>query len=90
MCLAEAVGMNFFTARSELHMVLFLALSVTFLFVYEISMEALNGFASNSQGRVWSLARLPRSKVKGQGHQGQKRHFRPFRRPACGLCLEKA
>jgi len=28
-------------------------------------------------------------KVKGQGHQGQKRHFWPFRRPACCLCLVK-
>ena len=31
-----------FSARSQLHMVLFLALSVTFLFVYEISLEPLN------------------------------------------------
>jgi len=30
---------------------------VTFLFVYEISQELLNGFAPNSQGgHVWSLA----------------------------------
>ena len=49
---------------SELCKVLFLALSVTFLFVYEISREPLNGFAPNSQGRrVWSLARTS-SKVK--------------------------
>ena len=44
------------TARSELHKVLFLALSITFLFVYEISPEPLNGFSPNSHGRrVWSL-----------------------------------
>jgi len=47
-----------FNARSELRKVLFLALSVTFLFVYEISREPPNGFATNSQRRrVWSLAR---------------------------------
>ena len=46
-----------FTARSELRKVLFLALSVTFLYVYEIYREPLNGFAPNSQGRrVSSLA----------------------------------
>jgi len=44
-----------------------------FLFVYEISLEPLNGFAPNSQGRrVWSLAWASLNvKVKGQGHQGQ-------------------
>ena len=52
------LGSDIFTARSELHKVLFLALSVTFLFVYEILREPLNGFAPNSHGRrVWSLAR---------------------------------
>ena len=47
-----------------------------FLFVYEISREPLNRFAPNSQGRrVWSLARRSlKVNVKGQGHQGQKRH----------------
>jgi len=46
------------TARNELRKVLFLALSVIFLFVNEISLEPLNGFAPNSQGRhVWSLPR---------------------------------
>ena len=46
------------TACSELCKVLFLALSVTFLFVCQISLEPLNGFAPNSHGRrVWSLAR---------------------------------
>ena len=46
------------TARSELRKVLFLALSVTFLFAYEISRETLNGFASNShRRRIWSLVR---------------------------------
>jgi len=45
-----------------------LAVSVTFLFVYEISRESLNGFARNSQGgRVWSLARTClKVKVKDQ------------------------
>jgi len=73
------------TARSELWKVLFLAPSVCgfFLFVYEISREPLNGFAPNSPGRrVWSFARtnfnVSRSKIKGQGHQGQKRHFSAF------------
>ena len=46
--------------HSELRKVLFLAMG--FLFVYEISLELLNGFAPNSHGT--SL------KVKGQGHQG--------------------
>jgi len=65
------------TTYSELHKVLFRALSVTFLFVYEISRELLNGFALNSQGRhVWSLARTSLNvNVKGQGHKGQKWHF---------------
>jgi len=61
--------------------VLFLALSVTFLFVYEISWELLNGFAPNSHGRRdWSLARTSLNvKVKGQGHRGQKTAlFGPF------------
>ena len=45
-----------FTARSELCKVLFLALSLTFLYVYDISGELLNGFAPYSQGRcVWPL-----------------------------------
>jgi len=48
-----------------------------FLFVYEISQEPLDGFAPNSHGRrVWFLAWTSlKVKVKGQGHQGQKRHF---------------
>jgi len=78
------------TARSELHKVLFLALFVTFLFVYEISPEPLNGFVINSQGRhAWSLARMSLNvKVKGQGHQGQKTaFFGPL--AACDLCLVK-
>ena len=54
-----------------------MALSVTVLFVYEISREPLDGFAPNSHGRrVWSLARESlKVKVKGQGHQGQKTAF---------------
>jgi len=70
-----------FTARSELHKVLFLSLSVTFLFVYEISPEPLNGFVPNSQGRlVWSLAWTSLNvKVRGQGHHSQKlAFFGPF------------
>ena len=65
------------TARSELRKVLFLVLSVTFLFVYEISREPLNRFAPNSHGRrVWSLARTSLNvKVKRQGHQGTKTAF---------------
>jgi len=69
-------------ARGELRKVLFLALTVTFLFVYEISREPLNRLRQihredvfgPSLGWVWRS----RSKVKGQGHQGQKRHFGPF------------
>jgi len=74
-----------FTAEhSELRKVLFLESSSVwgFLFLYKISWEPLNGFTPNSHGRRV----VPRS-VKRQGHQGQKRHFRPFRRPACGLWL---
>ena len=44
----------------ELRKVLFLALSVTFLFVYEISRErgTVEGLAPHSQGgHVWSIAR---------------------------------
>jgi len=56
----------FFTARSELHKVLFLAVSVTFLFVYEIFRKPLNGSAPNSQGRrVSSLGRVWRSRSPG-------------------------
>jgi len=65
-----------FTTRGELRKVLFLAPSVT-LFVYEVSLELLTGFAPYSQERsIWSLARTSLNvKVKGQGLQGQKRHF---------------
>jgi len=53
--------------------ILFIALSVDFLFVTQIFWELLNVFAPNSQGRrVWSLARTSLNvKVKGQGHRGQ-------------------
>jgi len=80
----------YFTARSELRKVLFLTPSVCVL-LCEISWEPLNGFAPNSQRRrVWSVAwKSLKVKVKGQDHQGQKRHFQPFRRPACGSCLVK-
>ena len=79
------------TARSELGKVLFLALSVAFLFVYEISPEPLNAFAPNSQGRhVLSLALANLNvKVKGQGHQEQKPvFFGPFG-GLCTVCLVK-
>jgi len=48
-----------------------------FLLVYEMSLEPLSGFAPNSHGRrVWCLDQTGLNvKVKGQGHQGQKRHF---------------
>ena len=51
--------------------------SLWFLSVDEISLQPLNGFAPNSHGRrFWFLARASlKVKVKGQGHQGQKRHF---------------
>jgi len=63
------------TARSQLREVLSLALSVTFVCVYEMSRERLNGYAPNSQGRsLWSLARTS-LKVKVKRHQVQKRHF---------------
>jgi len=65
--------------RSELLKVLFLALSVTFLFVYEISREPVNGFVPNSHGRrVWSFARRSLNiKIKCQRSmsRGTKRHF---------------
>ena len=50
---------------------------VVFCFVYKISWEPLNRFVPNSHGRcVWCLARTRlKIKVRGHGHQGQKRHF---------------
>jgi len=68
------------TARSELRKVLFLALSVTFLFVYEIYPEQLYGFAPNSHSiRVWSLA-WANLKIKVEGQMSRspgtnKRYF---------------
>jgi len=55
------------TARSELRKVLLFG-AVTFLFVYEISREPLNGFRPNSlEKRAWSLAwSSMNAKVKGQ------------------------
>jgi len=63
------------TGRSKLRKVLFLAPSVTSLFVSQISRESLNGFAPNSQERrVWSLARTSlKVKVKGQRSRSQGR-----------------
>ena len=73
----RCVGTAVVTTRGKLRKVLFLALSVTSLFVYEMSREPLRGFAPNSQGRrVWSLARTSLNvKVEGQGLQGQKTAF---------------
>ena len=55
-------------------------LSVTFLFVHEISREPLNGFAPNSQGRrVWYLAPMClNAKVKGQRARSPGTKKRPF------------
>ena len=66
-----------FTSCSELRKVLFLVLSATFLFVYEISRELLNRFAPHShRRRVWSLTWTSFNvMIKGQGHQGQKMTF---------------
>jgi len=73
----EATFLNSIYRTQWTRKLLFLARSVCFLFVYEISLEPLNGFAPNSHGRrVWSVARTSlKVKVKGQGHQGQKWHF---------------
>jgi len=57
-CTCVKILVALIMARSELRKVLFMALSVTFLFVYKISWEPLNGFAPNSHRRcVWCLAR---------------------------------
>jgi len=54
----HCISKGHFTAGSELRKVLFLALSVTSLFVYEISREPPNGFAPTlHRRRVGSLAR---------------------------------
>jgi len=65
-----------------LRKVLFLVPSAvcSFLVVYEVSREPMNGFAPNL------VARSNVSKVKRQDHQAQKRDFfQPSRRPAWGL-----
>jgi len=58
----------------------------TFLFVYEISLEPLNGYVPNSQGRrVWTSLNV---KVEGKRSRspGTKNGiFWPFRWPACFL-----
>jgi len=81
------INVAVFAAHSELRKVLFLALSVTFLFVYEMSREPLNGYAPNSHGiRIWSLVRTSlKVKAKGQRSRspGTKMAFRPFGRAAC-------
>ena len=67
--------LSFVATNSELQKVLFMALSVTVLVVYKISLELLNRFAPNSQGRrVWFLAWTclnVKAKGEGQGHWGQ-------------------
>jgi len=72
-CMFMYSVLKIFTTRSELQKVLFLVPSVCgFLFVYEISLESLNGFAPNSHRDVFG----PRSdEFEGQGHQGQKWQF---------------
>jgi len=51
----------------------------------------ISGTAERICTKFTQMCLVPRSdKSEGQGHQGQKNGiFRPFRRPACGLCLEK-
>ena len=73
-------------AHSELWKVLFFGAVSLWLFVYEISLEPLNGFVPNSHGRrVWSLAQTSlKVKVKGQRHQGQ---IMAFFGPFSGLCV---
>ena len=83
--------LTIFTVRSELRTVLFLALSVTFLFVYEISREPLNGFAPNSQGRrIWSLAWMSlnvKVKVQRSRSPGIKTAFSALSVACVGLGL---
>jgi len=76
--LKDECRFRFITTRSELWKVLFLAPAVfAILFVYEMSWELLNGFVPNSHRRhAWSTTWTSlKVMVKGQGHQGQKRHF---------------
>ena len=76
-----------FAACSELWKVLSLAPSVCRFFVYEMSLEPLNGFAPNShRRRVWSIAW---TSLKVKVTRNKNSIFRPFRRPACSLCLVK-
>jgi len=72
--LAVELNILFITALSELRKVLFLAPSVCgFLFVNEMSLETMNGFAPNSHGRcVWSL---PGTSLKVKVTRGQKTAF---------------
>jgi len=88
----------FITARSKLRKVLFLALSVTFLFVYEISREVGEGTAERICAKFTQKTCLgpcldefegQGQRSKGQGHQGQKRHFSALWQTACGLCFLK-
>jgi len=70
-----------FIARSQLHKVLLImALSVTFLFVHEISQEPLNGFAPNSQEDVFgpSLRQVWMLRSKAKVTRDKKRHFSAF------------
>jgi len=76
MSTAACILLQLFTTGSKLRKVLFLVLSVTFLFVDEIFLEPLNGFAPNSRGsHVWSLAQMT---LKVKVTKDKKWHFRPF------------
>jgi len=65
---------DYFTARSELRKVLFLALSVcAFLFVYEISRGTSERICSKFTRKTCLVSRS--DEFEGQGHQGQKTAF---------------
>jgi len=72
-----------FTARSELHKVLFLVLSVTFfvcLFVYEISLEPLNGCRMYTKF-TWQTCLVPHLdefECQGQRSRSQGTNFLPI------------
>jgi len=52
--------------------------------------EPLNGFAPNShETRVWSLVRRSLNGQRSRSPGTKRQHFRPYQRPACGLCLVK-
>jgi len=77
-------------AALKLRKVLFLAPSVFFLFVYEISRERAERIPAKVTRK---RCLVPRSdEFEGQGQRSRlpgtkTAFFGPFRRPACGLCL---